>query len=144
MDNCYADDYCAAFEAENLEISETNPSINKDGSDQFFMTFEVETTSPIDGDEEQFVRVESTESFTFWAKCPRFKAGNLSRERISMMLTRAGVARHKQGVMIDIISGRADQIANTARYRAERLLPMQVSISVVACDCYEEEVEAVS
>ncbi|KAG6412266.1 hypothetical protein SASPL_124940 [Salvia splendens] len=143
MDFCYADDYCAASEGENLEISETNPSINND-SDQFFITLEVETTSPIEDDEEQFVGVESTESFTFWAKCPRFKEGNLSRERISMMLSSAGVARHKQGVMIDIISDRADQIANAARYRAARVLPMKVSISVVACSCYEEEVEAVS
>ncbi|KAL1566291.1 RING-type E3 ubiquitin transferase [Salvia divinorum] len=141
MDNCYADDYCAAFEAENLEISETNPSISKDGGDQFFITFEVETTLPNDdddGEEEEIVLVESTKSFTFWAKCPRFKEGNLSRERISMMLSMAGVARHKQGFMIDVVSLRADQIANAARNKGARLLPMMVSISIVACSCYEE------
>ncbi|KAL8457388.1 hypothetical protein ACS0TY_034481 [Phlomoides rotata] len=137
--NCYEaiDDYCDAWEAENLKIPKKTPSST---GDEFFIALEIETTYP-SADEDMMVEVEGADVFSFWAPCPRLERKNLTKERISEMLTKARVPRHKQEFMIERISDRADEIANSARNKERRVLPMKVSISIVACLCYGESVE---
>ncbi|KAL9155893.1 hypothetical protein ABFS82_09G036100 [Erythranthe guttata] len=140
------DDYCNARQDNNLEIPE-----NIHSTDHFFIVFEVDTTYPRsfyynnnqeeeedDFEEDEFVRVESKDSF--WVRCPRTEHENLSRDTISDMLTQAGVPIHKQDFMVDAISDCADEIANSAFNDGVRVLPMLVSVSTVACFCYREEI----
>ncbi|KAL2244259.1 UNVERIFIED_CONTAM: hypothetical protein Sindi_0543900 [Sesamum indicum] len=145
--DCYepVDDYCDAWQPENLRIPETiNPAANYHRNlDQFFIVLEVEKTYPLMNDDEeevldQFVEIEGSDFFTFWASCPRLEHENLSKDTISGMLSRAGVPLHKQEYMVERISGRADEIANADCNKDRRVLPMLVSISVVACLCYAE------
>lgn len=133
------DDYCEAYQTENLKIPEKIPSTDHN-LDQFFIIFEVETTSPLidDQEEDEFVKVEDTNFLTFWAPCPRLEHENLTKDRISDMLSMAGVPLHKQEFMVDRISTRADEIANAARNKGLRVLPMRVWISVIACLCCGE------
>ncbi|KAG8378954.1 hypothetical protein BUALT_Bualt07G0038200 [Buddleja alternifolia] len=88
----------------------------------------------------QFVRVEGTDILAFWEPCPRIEHENLPRGKISSMLSKAGVPLHKQEFMVDRISGRADEIANADYNKDKKVLPMIVSISVVACFCYDTAV----
>lgn len=139
------DDYCDVWEAQHLQIVEAIPSCDNN-VDQFVIAFEVEKTFPIIEEEEeedegmingegQLVRVEDSKSFTFWVPCPRFKHQNLTKHRISSMLSRVGVALHKQDFMADKISARADEIANAPHNKAAKLVPILVTISIVACSC---------
>ncbi|KAL3639638.1 hypothetical protein CASFOL_017545 [Castilleja foliolosa] len=146
--DCYepVDDYCNAWQPHNLQIP---PNTCNFDLDQFFIAIELEVTRPVvddceeDEQEEEncnFLQVESNDLFTFWAPCPRIEHGNLPNDKISSMLSRAGVPKHKQRFMVDMISSRADEIANAARNEDTRVLPMIISISIVACLCYGETV----
>ncbi|KAG8379156.1 hypothetical protein BUALT_Bualt07G0058900 [Buddleja alternifolia] len=136
------DDYCEAWQADNLKVPEKIPS-----TDHFFIAFQIERTYPLIMDinheeeaEEEFVRVEGTDILAFWEPCPRIEHENLPRGKISSMLSKAGVPLHKQEFMVDRISGRADEIANADYNKDKKVLPMIVSISVVACFCYDTAV----
>lgn len=132
------DDLCSASQADDLPIPEESPSDTD--SDQFFIVFEVETIYPREDEEDEDEEVvedfsAESDSFTFWAPCPRTERDNLSKEKISDMLSMAGVPLHKQDTMVDTISGRADEIANGPRNKGRKVLPMLVSVSLVACWC---------
>lgn len=130
------DDLCQAWQADNLRIPKETPSDTV--SDQFFILFQVETIYPHEDEEEELV-VEDflavSESYTFWAPCPRTERDNLPEEKISDMLSMAGVPLHKQDVMMHTISSRADDIANEPDNKGRRVLPMLVSVSLIACWC---------
>ncbi|GER39823.1 SH3 and PX domain-containing protein 2A [Striga asiatica] len=137
------DDYCHALQADHLQIPP-----NSSDSDQFFIAIEVEVTQPSvesdseddDGGAPPDLRVYHLETLGLWVPCPRTERGNLPASEISGMLSRAGVPLHKHKYMTGQISLRADEIANAARNKGTRVLPMQVFISIVACSCYGEAV----
>ncbi|GFP99362.1 hypothetical protein PHJA_002654100 [Phtheirospermum japonicum] len=135
--DCYepVDDYCDAWQSDNLEIPQNTPNLNFN-FDQFFIALELEITCPLMEDDCE----EDEQKETFWAPCPRIERENLPKDKISSMLSSAGVPMHKQRFMVDRISSRADEIANAAHNENKRILPMVISISIVACSCYGETV----
>ncbi|KAL9155894.1 hypothetical protein ABFS82_09G036200 [Erythranthe guttata] len=130
------DDLCEATQYEKLEIPERISTI-----DEFFILVKVDTVFPTEHEQQQeeFARIENTGFLNFWAPCRRIEEGNLSDDVISDMLSTAGVPTHKQESMVEKISNCANEMANAAYNKGRRVLPMLVSVSIVACFCTTDD-----
>ncbi|KAL2548018.1 Uncharacterized protein Fot_09548 [Forsythia ovata] len=69
---------------------------------------------------------------TFWESCGRVERNNLPLNIISKILCEVGVPLHRQDLMLNEISDRADEICNSPDNKNEKILSMIVSISIVA------------
>ncbi|XP_059650554.1 RING-H2 finger protein ATL22-like [Cornus florida] len=117
---------------------------------QFFMKFHVRFTYPPsdltddDGDddsEDDFDRLEChTRCMQFWVPCDRLICddNNTSWSTISSMLCDLGIPLHVQPFMIHRILKSAESMVKQ-NLREKKVLPMIVSIDVVACAEDEEE-----
>ncbi|KAI3456668.1 hypothetical protein Pfo_013331 [Paulownia fortunei] len=153
-----AADFCDAWQDKNLKIPKKLPTT--DDLDLFFIEIQLESTKEHEEKEEEEEEVAGEEEgeeevagylevglesdtvfLKFWQPCPRIESKNLPKERISSMLSEAGVPLHKQENMVDHISAVADEIANAAANKGKKVLPMVVMISVVACPCMERWIQ---
>ncbi|KAL3634514.1 hypothetical protein CASFOL_021568 [Castilleja foliolosa] len=132
------DDLLEVYQGNELKIPKTIPSSCANADQCFFINLEVELMFPVDDDDDEFesARYVGTDTYKFWAPCLKVEHGNLAKDMITSMLTKAGIPMHKQEGMAESISWHADMIANAAHNKDVRVLPMMVKTSIIACWCF--------
>nr|GLL22230.1 uncharacterized RING finger protein P4H10.07-like [Ipomoea trifida] len=136
--------YCAAWEAPYLRTPELLQSSPSTTSHQYFyIRIDLEFLSPSanaisdDDDDEDFdpncfQSVTKTEHF--WAPCRRLDPDDdekLPRGFVSGVLSGMGIPADGQAFFLQKISDCAEEIANAAHNKREKILPMIVSASVL-------------